>query len=255
MLKWSYIVVGSVLGPFLVLGLGAWSLLNLLFASAYRKVALIGWILHLGLYIAVQLSTDSLIFTYVFMVQTCVYLALARAFDSPLSTTQRFRATYLLLALTIGSTSGVLLPVMINHKEESKDINLFGHGYLVWSIMMPVILVINLSRIWLPVSIEKHAKVERLLYSSHLDEDAYHMRIIAGLGTVHVPYSGAKKSDSTMIDLVLVHGFAAGNAFWMTNLQHLSCHFNVVRDNIIIYHCIVVQGIRPLSLSLSSSMP
>ncbi|KAE8966915.1 hypothetical protein PF011_g27761 [Phytophthora fragariae] len=54
----------------------------------------------------------------------------------------------------------------------------------------------------------------------------FEMKKVAQLGTVVVPCSDEKKRANAK-NLVLIHGFAGGNAVWAMNLEKLSKHFNV----------------------------
>jgi hypothetical protein len=73
------------------------------------------------------------------------------------------------------------------------------------------------QRLWIPARIESIEEIEGQIYKTHVLTECT-MTKVGGLGTVHVPYCGEKKSDSTSppIPVVLVHGFAAGNVFWAT---------------------------------------
>ncbi|OQR98972.1 serine protease family S33 [Achlya hypogyna] len=82
-------------------------------------------------------------------------------------------------------------------------------------------------RLWIPANFDALASIEDMLYKSHIMSD-YKLLKIGGLGTVHVPYCGVTdESRLPPLNLVLVHGYAAGNAFWATNLQTLAKQYNV----------------------------
>jgi abhydrolase domain-containing protein 5 len=81
---------------------------------------------------------------------------------------------------------------------------------------------------WIPASYEKLEQVERRIYENHV-KAPFEMKKIAQLGTIVVPCTNKEKRNKGQVkDLVLIHGFASGNAFWAANLQDLAQHFNVV---------------------------
>ncbi|KAF1315970.1 Serine protease family s33, partial [Globisporangium splendens] len=94
---------------------------------------------------------------------------------------------------------------------------------LVLSCLLPAWVVICKLRWWRPADEGVLHDTEHTIYRNFVP-DKVHLRHIAGLGTVHVPYSGEKTSPRA---LVLVHGYLAGNAFWAANLEELSKHFDV----------------------------
>lgn len=79
--------------------------------------------------------------------------------------------------------------------------------------------------LWLPSDLEKLERSERKIYESFIVTD-FALTKVSGLGTVHVPYCGDVKQPSPR-NLVLVHGYLAGNAFWAANLQAFAKYFNV----------------------------
>lgn len=73
------------------------------------------------------------------------------------------------------------------------------------------LLVCNLS-LWLPADGKSLEEIEEKIYNKYVVTE-FKMQKVAGLGTVHVPYCG----DGTHLpprNIVLVHGYMAGNAFW-----------------------------------------
>ncbi|KAG1707235.1 hypothetical protein DVH05_026429 [Phytophthora capsici] len=83
---------------------------------------------------------------------------------------------------------------------------------------------ISRLRLWLPADETTLHTVEHQIYESFLG-NGFSLNMVAGLGTVHVPYTGeAVKKPKT---LVLVHGYGAGNAFWAANLRDLATAFDV----------------------------
>ncbi|GAB9468487.1 hypothetical protein Gpo141_00005803 [Globisporangium polare] len=86
------------------------------------------------------------------------------------------------------------------------------------------LLVCNLN-LWLPANGKTLEEIEEKIYHKYVVTE-FKMQKVAGLGTVHVPYCG----DGTRLpprNIVLVHGYMAGNAFWAANLQALAKFFNV----------------------------
>ncbi|TMW55090.1 hypothetical protein Poli38472_013852 [Pythium oligandrum] len=80
---------------------------------------------------------------------------------------------------------------------------------------------------WTSASYEKLEQAERRILERAV-QVPFEMTKVASLGTVIVPCSDEEKRRSGQAkDLVLIHGFAGGNAVWATNLEHLAKHFNV----------------------------
>ncbi|KAL4161998.1 hypothetical protein PRNP1_002546 [Phytophthora ramorum] len=91
--------------------------------------------------------------------------------------------------------------------------------------VFPVWLSICNLHLWLPSDLQVLEKVEKKIYEQYLVTD-FKQTKVAGLGTIHVPYCGDGKQLPPR-NLVLVHGYMAGNAFWAANLQTLAKAFNV----------------------------
>ncbi|CAH0477204.1 unnamed protein product [Peronospora belbahrii] len=78
---------------------------------------------------------------------------------------------------------------------------------------------------WVPARYAKLEEAERKILTRAVSVP-FEMKKVARLGTVVVPCSDEnKRKDAT--NLVLIHGFAGGNAVWAMNLEKLSEHFNV----------------------------
>uniref|UniRef100_H3HDA6 AB hydrolase-1 domain-containing protein n=1 Tax=Phytophthora ramorum TaxID=164328 RepID=H3HDA6_PHYRM len=78
---------------------------------------------------------------------------------------------------------------------------------------------------WVPASYAKLEEAERKILTRAIPTP-FEMKKVAQLGTVVVPCSDEKKRKDAK-NLVLIHGFAGGNAVWAMNLEKLSRHFNV----------------------------
>jgi hypothetical protein len=82
---------------------------------------------------------------------------------------------------------------------------------------------------WVSASYAKLEQVERQILE-HAVRVPFEMTKVASLGTVVVPCTDEqRRASGEAKDLVLIHGFAGGNAAWATNLESLAKHFNVVR--------------------------
>ncbi|KAF1322406.1 Cleavage induced serine protease family s33, partial [Globisporangium splendens] len=81
---------------------------------------------------------------------------------------------------------------------------------------------------WVPASYDKLEQVERKIWEKAMPSTPFEMTKVAKLGTVIVPCTDKEKVKNGKVDnLVLVHGFAGGNAVWAMNLAALAQHFNV----------------------------
>ncbi|GLD99988.1 hypothetical protein PINS_up008716 [Pythium insidiosum] len=81
---------------------------------------------------------------------------------------------------------------------------------------------------WVPASLDKLEAAERRILSQSLGSVPFEMTKVARLGTVIVPCTDLKKRrEGRARDLVLIHGFAGGNAVWAANLKALAEHYNV----------------------------
>ncbi|ETV95922.1 hypothetical protein, variant 1 [Aphanomyces invadans] len=81
--------------------------------------------------------------------------------------------------------------------------------------------------LWIPANEADLHQSEAAVYKATLKTAPYHMKVVAGLGTVHVPYTGVRDLSSPPLNVVLVHGFAGGNALWAASLAPLAQHFHV----------------------------
>ncbi|TYZ69381.1 hypothetical protein PybrP1_010240 [[Pythium] brassicae (nom. inval.)] len=99
-------------------------------------------------------------------------------------------------------------------------------------ILTPLVVAISHAKFWVPARYEELERIERRILRRNVAVP-FKLSKVAGLGTVHVPCTSAAKSPKT---LVLVHGFAAGNALWACvrlaaffapNLEFLAKTFDV----------------------------
>ncbi|KAH9112075.1 hypothetical protein AeMF1_013541 [Aphanomyces euteiches] len=84
---------------------------------------------------------------------------------------------------------------------------------------------ISAQSLWIRANSDALVQAERVLYKTAI-QPIHHLLVVAGMGTVHVPYAG-KDTSKKPLTVVLIHGYAAGNGFWALTLNHLAEHFNV----------------------------
>ncbi|CAK4742427.1 unnamed protein product [Aphanomyces euteiches] len=85
---------------------------------------------------------------------------------------------------------------------------------------------ISAQSLWIRANSDALVQAEGVLYKTAI-QPIHHLLVVAGMGTVHVPYAG-KDTSKKPLTVVLIHGYAAGNGFWALTLNHLAEHFNVV---------------------------
>lgn len=79
-------------------------------------------------------------------------------------------------------------------------------------VLTPLIVAVSHARFWVPARYEELERIERRILSRNVAVP-FELSKVAGLGTVHVPCTAEAKTGAPQT-LVLVHGFAAGNALW-----------------------------------------
>ncbi|CAK4094245.1 unnamed protein product [Aphanomyces euteiches] len=84
---------------------------------------------------------------------------------------------------------------------------------------------ISAQSLWIRANSDALVQAEGVLYKTAI-QPIHHLLVVAGMGTVHVPYAG-KDTSKKPLTVVLIHGYAAGNGFWALTLNHLAEHFNV----------------------------
>ncbi|KAL7686501.1 putative alpha/beta hydrolase-1 [Plasmopara halstedii] len=108
--------------------------------------------------------------------------------------------------------------------EESDVAKAVVETFTVLCCFFPLWLSCCNLHLWLPSDLKELERIERTIYGNFLETE-FMLSKVAGLGTIHVPYCGDIKLRPK--DLVLVHGYLAGNAFWSANLQALARCYNV----------------------------
>ena len=95
--------------------------------------------------------------------------------------------------------------------------------FYIYIILMDLILMINILRIWRPVSYYNLERLEKQVLKLFVHEE-FEQTIVAGLGTI-IFKSKVEEDLSKLPTLVLVHGYMAGNAMWVFVINRLSKHF------------------------------
>ncbi|CCI42566.1 unnamed protein product [Albugo candida] len=79
---------------------------------------------------------------------------------------------------------------------------------------------------WVPATYEQLERAEKRILQRNI-RVPFVISKVAQLGTVFIPCTGKNPQSEKVRDLVLVHGFAGGNALWAANLEELAKCFNV----------------------------
>ncbi|KAG6582816.1 putative serine protease family S33 [Phytophthora cinnamomi] len=128
-------------------------------------------------------------------------------------------------AVTAALVVYAIVRVSLTSLESGSTEKAIVDALAVLCCLFPVWLSVCNLHLWLPSDVTELEKVERKIYEQYLVTD-FKQTKVAGLGTIHVPYCGDGKQLPPR-NLVLVHGYMAGNAFWAANLQSLAKSFNV----------------------------
>lgn len=83
-------------------------------------------------------------------------------------------------------------------------------GFALVFFFTPLVVALSHAKFWIPARYKDLERIERRILRANV-KVPFTMTKVAGLGTVHVPCTSSAKAPKT---LVLVHGFAAGNALW-----------------------------------------
>lgn len=203
-----------VLTPFLALLLTLWGVVGYLLTRKPKPVAaasvVVIWVLYLCIpHIPVGLLDWPLVAT----------IGIAALLQLPRSA--RLVHAVVLLALVVYAA----VRASVTHQPSGSSRKALVDSIAVLSCVLPAWLTVCKLKLWLPSDRDELDKVERKIYEQYLVTD-FKQTKVAGLGTIHVPYCGDGKQLPPR-NLVLVHGYMAGNAFWAANLQTLAKSFNV----------------------------
>ncbi|OQR91484.1 serine protease family S33 [Thraustotheca clavata] len=212
---WKYLAFGfsTLLAvPLLLL----WGFIGFLLRQSLVLCGLISVAVVLTLTITVQLNEHLTLFDFP------VVLAFTFAGVSLIPKKLVYEAPIFALFLAYAIVRRVYLTV------ENSNEKLYANWIAVLSCIGLLWGIICALKLWVSASLEKLTKIEDSLYKSHIMSE-YKMLKVAGLGTVHIPYCGEVRDESRLppLNLVLIHGYAAGNAFWATNLQEFAKCYNV----------------------------
>ncbi|DAZ93212.1 TPA: hypothetical protein N0F65_001564 [Lagenidium giganteum] len=108
------------------------------------------------------------------------------------------------------------------HAMKDRMTNIVG----IFAAVFPVWVTLLHLCVWVPADDEELERLEHAIYKKFVSTKS-EMSVVAGLGTVHVPYSGEPSRHHQPRTLVLVHGYMGGNVYWAANLQALSEWFDV----------------------------
>jgi hypothetical protein len=78
---------------------------------------------------------------------------------------------------------------------------------------VPIVVALAHAKFWVPARYAELERIERELLEKNLS-CKFELLKVAGLGTVYVPCTSKTVTSRTKKTLVLVHGYAAGNALW-----------------------------------------
>ncbi|RLN58421.1 hypothetical protein BBJ28_00007448 [Nothophytophthora sp. Chile5] len=81
-------------------------------------------------------------------------------------------------------------------------------------------------RVWIPARYSELERLERAILERNV-KVPFQMMKPAGLGTVHIPCT-APDDGEPIKTLVLIHGYAAGNALWACNVEELAKQYDSV---------------------------
>lgn len=204
--------------PFVLLALCLWWLLGQLFTLSGRVVAALTVVTGFALYLSIPDIPLRLLDWPLVLTAVAAICVLAHKRAAPQLAVWLAVAVYSILRASLLDESGTTAHLV--------------NALCAACVLFPGwMIVCNLS-LWLPADGQTLEEVEEKIYNKYLVTE-FTLQKVAGLGTVHVPYCG----DSPQLpprNLVLVHGYMAGNAFWAA--VRLSC----VRA----YVCVCVGGVE-----------
>lgn len=79
-------------------------------------------------------------------------------------------------------------------------------------MFLPVAVAVSHAKLWIPARYAELERLEQEIIGRNV-KVPFEMLKVAGLGTVHVPCTTLTTEEPTL-PLVLLHGYAAGNALW-----------------------------------------
>eukprot|EP00752_Nemacystus_decipiens_P018676 g16743.t2 len=167
------------------------------------------------------------------------YLFLLRHHDSyAVVVAQRRRLAALPIALAVAVYFCVKLAAV--YGNNSQDRLGWKVAWLWFAMVLSAVVYVSMARLWTDTSMPRLEGAEAALLRAY-GEVEFEQTVVGGLGTVcvkgfHEPYTdsaggGVVRAGGASPQkpiLVLVHGYAAGNGFWMFVLKELSLHFRVV---------------------------
>ncbi|CAM9948978.1 unnamed protein product [Ascophyllum nodosum] len=238
-------LAGVFLVPLLVLVLLAWTIVGRLCSLGGRTIFLVLLVLAVIPLIAdpdffgqqgnyMYAFDASLIDPVCVLVATyAFYMCTLRSHEQSAAVAARRR----LVALPVSLIVDVFFFVKIAALSRGST----GQWKVAWlwvSLLWSVFAYLSMARWWTDASMRRLELAEAALLNEY-GEVEYEQTVVAGLGTVIVKdraKDGAESGWGTPYQeagspkpfLVLVHGYAAGNAFWMFVLEGLSKHFRVV---------------------------
>ena len=101
----------------------------------------------------------------------------------------------------------------------------FSASVITHAILLSGTVVASSYSLWIPASHARLCATEQRLLQAQVQSPGLSLSVVAGLGTIEVPCQS--QGDAGEV-LVLVHGFASGNVFWMLNLDALAQHRRVL---------------------------
>jgi hypothetical protein len=78
--------------------------------------------------------------------------------------------------------------------------------------LLPVAVAVAHAKAWIPARYSELERLEHEIIGRNV-KVPFELLKVAGLGTVHVPCT-APIAEEPKLPLVLLHGYAAGNALW-----------------------------------------
>jgi hypothetical protein len=193
-------LLAIVAAPFAILLLVLWGLLGFLLRLSSVVVAAASVVLTWALYLAMPgIPTSLLDWPIVF---TVGYVAIVFAKKTPKIVPLGVWFALAVYAIVRGE-------LYDSHSDKTRSL---VTALTVLGCVLPLWVAVCRLQLWVPADEKELEQVEKKIYQKYITTP-HTTQVVAGLGTVHVPYCG----DATRAPprtLVLFHGYAAGNAFW-----------------------------------------